>query len=213
MTHDAADVFVWHTAYFGGERTRRWLAAHGLWEDDEALWDWIFGVPDPVASGGVAHRSPELVLGAAPVKPHGKARFDIEDDGPWAVLQPVAEGGTVIDLVAWHPARPDKWRLLHGDGVLLGSSSLELQMPHDPPLVCYATPRAWLHGAAPGFCPLTFEPYSLQSSLILADRIMAANLEVAEKLEAALAYRRLPELRVATESPAAAPDGPSGDRA
>lgn len=64
------------------------------------------------------------------------------------ICQPVLDGETIVDLVIWHSARPDRWWLRTGHGWALNPSSLDpdgwsTQQPH----LC-SCPLEWLKGGA-----------------------------------------------------------------
>jgi hypothetical protein len=174
-----------------------WLEAHGLPSDVERHADAVHGQPGPF---GIEHTSIEMVVGAAPVRPVGERLFEIADDGVWAVLQPIEDdSGEVVDVVGWHPARPDRWRLLTGQGEALGLLELRLA---DPPII-YATPLAWLRAGGRGLCLLS-DDYAVAQRVLIGEReLTAETIELGDQLERILSYRPSPAIFV--PSPERAP--------
>jgi hypothetical protein len=180
-----------------------WLDRYDLPSDVEPLCDWLFGSPDAF---GWRHGSPELVLGAAPVLPVGADLFEIDEGGRWSVLQPVApDGETILDLLAWHPCRPDRWRLLTGDAIALGEREIDLHDSElDGPLPVFATPLAWLQAGGRGVCLLRQTWQAAQRVLDGVPALGAETVELGEWLRTALAYRAVPSILVNLESDRAA---------
>jgi hypothetical protein len=182
----------------------RWLEQQNLPTDPERLADALYGQPDPF--DGVAYASLELVVGAAPIRPVGKGLFEIDpDDGKWAALQPIATpDNEVLDLLAWHPAEPARWRLLRGDGEALGLREIDLRQDRDGPLVCYETPLSWLRADGRGVCFLTRDYAAVQRILIAERELAVETVELGKNLDRLLRYRPAPKIYVASPMDAAA---------
>lgn len=96
----------------------------------------------------------ELGLGGAPF---GVFAGEIEREGRFLpgegrnhVVQPVAEGGVVIDLVAWRPDEPTRWGLVSGNGWLLNADHAFASRWDGDRLSLLATPLAWLRAGGSG---------------------------------------------------------------
>jgi hypothetical protein len=188
----------------GSHAATIWLQEHGLPADVERYADALFGQPCPFC--GVAYASLELVVGAAPITPVGKGLFEIDPDaGKWAVLQPITTpDNEILDLVAWHPAEPTRWRLLRGDGEALGLRAIDLRQDRDGPLVCYETPLSWLRADGRGTCILTRDYAAVQRILIAERELAVESVDLGKNLERLLRYRQAPKIYVASHMDAAA---------
>jgi hypothetical protein len=197
MTTRCADFLLWTP--LASHAATRWLERHDLPTDPERLADALYGQPDPF--DGVAYAGLELVVGAAPIQPVGKERFEIDEAGCWAVLQPIATPDNAIeDLVAWHPNEPARWRLLRGEGEALGLHEIDLRQERDGPLVCYATPLSWLRAGGRGVCFLTRDYAAVQRILIAERELAVETVELGNQLDRSLRYRPVPRIYV-TASP------------
>jgi hypothetical protein len=206
MNADLAALFTAWTP-IASLAVTRWLAAHGLPHDVDRHADALYGVPTPEL-GEAVHANPELVLGAAPVRPHGPDFFEIDEGGKWAMIQPVTDGADEItDLIAWHPARPDRWRYLTGEGEALGKREVEIRIDLNEPINVYATPRSWLAAGGRGACMLRMKypradnPHSgdwiiLQRIFHGERKLIAETVELAERLDFLLKYRPSPTVYV-----------------
>lgn len=93
--------------------------------------------------------TPEQVPGRLVVKASG-ARWWEDEGGHAAFIQPVLmkpgrRANAIVDLIAWHPAQPGRWRFLTGAATHLGylpHERLGLDAPRGLRLV--STPLAWL---------------------------------------------------------------------
>ena len=139
-----------------------------------------------------------MVLGAAPVLPVCDDLFEIDDEGTWAILQPIApDAETIVDIVAWHPCWPERWRVLRGDGVALGEQEIDLHDPErDGPLPVYATPLACLRADGRGVCLLRPTWQVAQDLLGTLPELVADTVELGARLDELLRYRPSPTILV-----------------
>jgi hypothetical protein len=167
----------------------RFLDQYDLPADVDPLCDWLFN-----------QASPELVLGAAPVLPVGADLFAIDDAGKWSVIQPVApEGDAILDLVAWHPCAPERWRLMTGQGEALGQREIELQQEVDGPLRVFATPLSWHRAGGRGVCLLRPQWHVAQRLFLFERELIVDCLELGEELDAMLRFRPAPAILIGQE--------------
>jgi len=187
-------MFSYHTPMYA-ETSRRWLAKRDLWDEDGAWLDWICGTPQPHGLG-MWFGPVEQVLGAASVRAHGDGLFEIDEAGraPMAVLQPVEQAsGEIVDLIAWHPAAPDKWRSLRGDAEILGASAIDGLRFEDELLRIYETPLSWWHSHEPNkVCFLSWRPSVIKNALMFDDGLWVESESVADRLDVALSHWRVP---------------------
>ena len=130
---DLADEFATAVCSLTPQRIE-WLRSAGI--PDEA----IFAEP--------------LMVGASPVETYGGGFYEPRDEGPLAVLvpagTPTAIGWDLVDIIAFHLERPERWWRRTGEGQVLGTMgrfSVEPQRLHSRPL-------DWLHDQGRGLCPL-----------------------------------------------------------
>lgn len=191
-----AERFVQYTPLASHAVTER-LDQFGLPTDCDRLADWLYGTPEQLDGGAPAYGSAELVLGAALVLPVGADLFEIDDAGKWVVLQPVAPGGeTIIDLVASHPACPDRWRLMTGHGEALGEREIALRHDRDGPLKVFETPLSWHRAGGRGVCILR-RHWAVAQRLFCGEReLIVETVELGDRLEQALSFRPSPMILV-----------------
>ena len=102
-----------------------------------------FEMVEPVTGG------PYLNL----VRPVGPTSFEFDASGREAVVvEAHDEAGDVLDLVAWMPERPDRWRAMFGTAPALGMGAATSTMTYIDglPLQIYRTPLEWLQAAGDG---------------------------------------------------------------
>jgi hypothetical protein len=195
-----AELFVQVTP-LASHAVTKWLDQFGLPTDCGPLADWLIGIPEQLDGGEPAYGSAELVLGAALVVPAGPGLFEIDEAGKWAVVQPVApDGEMIVDLIAWHPARPDRWRLLTGEGEALGLIELDL-LREGETIMVYPTPHSWLCAGGRGLCLLTDDWAVVQRILACERKVRAETEEFGIWLDQALRYREAPQVLVPEPEP------------
>lgn len=147
------------------------------------------GIPGELVSAGLIGAAPITVRPGGDIfdfDAHGRRAFIIAarvDDplGPESTESELAaEFGTVVDLVAIHPARPDRWATRRGAATWLGA--IEPQFFDPPPVRVYRTPLSWLQGGARGLCPLTRNPLEIRSLLLGCRQIEGEDLDHAKDL-------------------------------
>ena len=121
--------------------------------------------------------------------------YEPADSGPWAYITPcridqpfspetpapemTAQWGSLIDLVAWHPDRPDRWALRLGFADWLGSC--EPQHLGGKCLV-RRSPLSWLRGRCHGVVPLGAKAEDRARVLRFLGPLYAEDLEHAQEL-------------------------------
>lgn len=73
------------------------------------------------------------------------------DGGVQAAIEPVLEGGEIIDAVAWPMFNSRRWGLRIGAAVVLGWDDIDAAIRQECPLVLVETPRQWVMTRG---CPL-----------------------------------------------------------
>ncbi len=145
-----------------------------------------------------------FLVGSARIR-RDKSRhfFDLAEDGLPAFVTPVivevpdtpeasnppqaVRFGTLVDLVAWHPARPESWALRVGSAEWLGA--IEPQYLDPAPVKVHQTILSWLQSGTRGIVPLHRTPAELYRVLTYCNRIEAQDKAHATELRRAL---RLP---------------------
>lgn len=90
-----------------------------------------------------------------PVRVHpGNTAHDIESPYPKRAVR----AGDIIDLIAWHPSRPDTWVLRTGEAVALGAIQYRLSDEPAADLKVRSSPLEWLRHGADGVVVLTNDP-------------------------------------------------------
>ena len=87
------------------------------------------------------------------VRPVGPTSFDFDAGGREAlVVEAQDEDGAVLDLVAWLPDKPERWRCLFGTAPALGMGAATATATYVEglPLQLYRTPLEWLQAAGDG---------------------------------------------------------------
>ena len=64
---------------------------------------------------------------------------------------------TIGDLVAWHPAEPDKWYMRRGVAAVLNPEAIERAVHFGEPLPLWETPLAWLQNGMAGCVVLDWQ--------------------------------------------------------
>jgi len=128
-----------------------------LWESDEA--------------GKQAFITPVRIHPAA-------AAWDIESPDP----QRVARNGEILDLVAWHPSRPNSFALRRGDAMVLGSHERRLSDEDPGILRVHRGPLEWLKSGVDGIVLMTRDEAEQRRLLLGVERIRADDWKHAEEL-------------------------------
>ena len=119
------------------------------------------------------------------------------DGGLPAIVVPVMDGFELIDLLAFDPRAPDRWRLRLGAAALLGSDALDNQLLGKP-LNIYRTPLAWLRAGLDGVVILDFGGAFVDLATA-PNGLVAEDPQHQRELRAAMterATRRLPRIAV-----------------
>jgi hypothetical protein len=126
------------------------------------------------------------------------------DDGKEAYISfAFQHGANVMDLIAWHPSNPGRWRWRIGDSPFLNPDAFERKWPGDAPLQIHRTPLDFLISGAQGIVILDWSATSDIRRLALEDAI-SGPCDIIERLDAILRRPvRMPRL-LRTEAPRAA---------
>lgn len=156
------------------------------------------GVEAADGGGRLWPLTPELVPGRLVIKASG-SRWWEDEGGHAAFVQPVLmkpgrRANAIVDLIAWHPAQPGRWRFLTGAATHLG------QLPHERlgleapgPLRLVSTPLAWL--AEPdAVCLLTYGPEMMAE--LAHEREITCDCEALAGLVEAGMRKLMPAVRV-----------------
>lgn len=124
---------------------------HALGQLTDAQLDALADLPESVFADeliGVRR----VVIDGATWQPH--------EDGAEAFITPVwaPDGWSLVDMVAWHPATPDRWALRWGIATHLGEINEYAEETR-----VFRSPWSWLRAGAKGICPL--DPAVLRSVL------------------------------------------------
>jgi len=99
-----------------------------------------------------------------------------------AVIQPVYDGGDIIDLIAWRSLKPLDWRWRVGEGWALGTDCLQgSAWLGFNSITVHATPLAWLVAGGEGLTILNWTSSSLYQ-LSQFDEIVCSDGKVAARL-------------------------------
>lgn len=123
-----------------------------------------------------------------------RSRFRFAEHGELgdvAIVQPVSETGApgdreLVDLIAWHPARPTRWWMLEGLALHLGP------WPTDGEARLVATPLAWLRDTTT-LCILN---YGELGRLLELRRILVPDRQLGVRIHDELRRLALPEIEV-----------------
>lgn len=161
------------------EGQRNLLVAHGVGRNDLALG----------------------LVGAALIRVEGTTRFAPDPEGRPAFITPVrvqyaetpesvapdsaVRVGDIVDLVAWHPLRPDRWALRSGAAEWLGCIEPQYAGPHPVPI--RRSVLGWFRAGCVGLLPLSQSPADLYRLLTwCVGGVIAEDAEHAAKLRRAL---------------------------
>lgn len=149
----------------------------------------------------------EGIAGVLPIKAGAygwsPAEADELDQCPPAIVQAVMAAapwdwpGQIVDLVAWHPAKPAAWRLLTGYGTHLGA--LPGTTPFDDgdslTLRLVPTPLAWLEGGGSGVCLLSYADEIMRDTIAYSTIRCSGDEDLAE-LVRSWHLAQMPAIRV-----------------
>lgn len=143
---------------------------------------------DRIRALGVAPRTIAMMgrnfppIGVVDAKAENNGLFQ-PGDGPSHMCQPVFQGGTLVDIVAWRTLQPDRWWLRTGNGWALHADDLLMveRWSAAAPLL-HASPLAWLRSEAVGSVILDWsapEIAQLRNHRVIAcsDRTVADTLD------------------------------------
>ncbi|MFD1610824.1 hypothetical protein ACFSCW_03300 [Sphingomonas tabacisoli] len=114
------------------------------------------------------------------------------EGAPLHFITPVRVAGELIDLIAWRPARPDKWLLRTGAAWALGEDHAIGDW--DGALDLHARPLDWLRAAGSGLCVLDWNAADVRQ-LANVQTVRVSNPAVGRTLITALSRpARLPTI-------------------
>jgi hypothetical protein len=137
------------------------------------------------------------LVGSVLVRVEGEFYIPDPDGGRWAFVTPVrvdtalspesgvpdntVRMGSLIDLVAWHPARPNSWALRIGTAEWLGA--IEAQYLGPAPVLVRSSPLFWFQTRCSGLVPLSRNPSDIyrllagcRGGIVAEDKAHAAKL-------------------------------------
>ena len=119
-------------------------------------------------------------------------------EGSAHIVQPVMEDGELIDLVAWHTMRPERWWLRNGIGFALNPDNLgSLDRWGEGPPVVHSSPLNWLRAGGEGSVILDWSDSVALGHLRAHEAISCASSALAGTLNRAMmATVRLPVVTV-----------------
>jgi hypothetical protein len=141
--------------------------------------------PAALANVGAAHPPFGIITGSVE-----RGRF-VPGDGPAHIVQPVVQGGELVDLVMWRSANPQRWSSRTGDGWLMNADACLGSRWDGGHLVLHATPLGWLSGAGVGGVVVDWSSQELGwlrgfATIQCADEMLAATLRRAISKPASL---------------------------
>ncbi len=123
-------------------------AANGALHSGSVEWVIEHGVPSDAI-----WCSQNARIGVGPIETAGQ-HFEFNPDGQPAIVlaccwlsertvwqEPLE---TLVDLVAWHPAEPDRWFLRRGTAAILNPEAIERAVFLEEPLFLWESPLQWL---------------------------------------------------------------------
>ncbi|MGD9714034.1 MAG: hypothetical protein AB7V46_18540 [Thermomicrobiales bacterium] len=142
--------------------------------------------------------------GIAKVRPEGDYHFIPDpEDGKEAFISFACQGSNVVDLIAWHPAAPSKWRWRIGETPVLNVDAINRRWPNEGPLQVHRNPLDHLRAGAEGLVVLDWAANSDIRRLALVDAI-AGPADVINRIDRILRTPvRMPRL-LRSEPPRAA---------
>lgn len=88
------------------------------------------------------------------INEHG---YFLPGSGPTHIVQPVSEGGNLVDMVAWRSTQPYRWGLLSGTGWALGADNLANFGTWANYVVLHDSPLDWLRADCEGGCVIDWD--------------------------------------------------------
>ncbi len=159
--------------------------------------DWLLGL-------GVAKTAIARIGAVQP--PFGIAQVEFLKGSFWqpcdggggvgAMIQPVYEGGSLVDLIAWRSLKPSDWHWRLGEAWALGADAADGTPWHGfASLVVHATPLAWLASGGDGLVILNWSSPEVRR-LNLFDELVCSDNLVADRLERLLSRpARVPRVK------------------
>lgn len=99
------------------------------------------------------------------------------------IVQPVYDGGVLIDIIAWRTVAPQNWLWRCGAAWALNPDAIADNSWNDEPLAVEATPLDWLRYGATGLCILDWTAPEIRNLLripsITVDRCIEQRLRSA----------------------------------
>ncbi len=169
-----------------------WCSARHLWID----------TPDPLKAARLGpDLAPDFWFGAglpglAPIRPTGAGRFEFSGGGRPAVIIPCydtipgmldanAERHVehLVDLVAVDVDHPERFWRRRGDALILGAAFLEIAGQEGEAVPVFRNPLTWLRSGGAG---VFIHDWSCAPDLLLGHELIAEDLDLGDRLEAAL---------------------------
>ncbi len=101
-----------------------------------------------------------------------------------------------IDLIAYHPAKPDSWWLRTGVATALGSDCIDTAIIFEVPLLMFRTPFSWLQNQGAGVCVLDWQAMRLDiTEVAMATAIIPEDVDHGDEIERHLIPPR-PDLNI-----------------
>ena len=168
------------------------LFAHAVGRVEQSHLDRIVALgvqPAAIAHVNLAHPAFGVLTGVV------EAGLFRPGDGLTHIVQPVIEGGGLVDLVAWRSAAPTRWALATGLGSLLNADMAFASRWDGDRLSLLSTPLEWLRHGGDGAVVLDWDAPDLDwlrlfSTIDCASDILAATLR-----RALSKPKRLPTIR------------------
>jgi len=121
----------------------------------------------------------------------------VPGEGPTHLVQPIIDGGEIIDLVAWRSLQPFRWWLRSGLGWALGQDNWTYRSAWDvgDPFAVHATPLDWLRAGCNGICIVDWSAPEVRE-LLTAEALRVGTPALGEALISTLSRpHRLPQIQ------------------
>ena len=125
----------------------------------EAAFDWL--AKRICIPRAVLYRAGPAIIGVARVETDSSYWQPVPTGKP-AIVVPCSYGidfgdlDSMIDLIAWTPAKPDCWYWRTGFAGALGEAEIERAWLTEKPLLLHATPQDWVRAGGEGACILNW---------------------------------------------------------